>query len=102
MEGNDAACTSRTLVQTRTFGSAMRTSVRISPAWFIPSSITATRAPRSSESRESGRPMWLFRFPSFRITSQRVARNVAASSFVLVFPTLPVIATTVAPERRRT
>ena len=38
-------CASPTLVHTRTSGSAMPTSVRISPAWFMPSSTTATSGP---------------------------------------------------------
>ena len=41
-------CASPTLVQTRTSGSAMRTSVLISPAWFMPSSTTAIVRPLPS------------------------------------------------------
>jgi len=43
----------------------------------------------------------LLKFPRLRNTEYRAARNSAVSSFVVVFPALPVIATTVAPERRR-
>ena len=46
--------------------------------------------------------MWLFRFPLFRKTRYRVERNSAAISFVVVLPALPVMATTRAPDRRRT
>ena len=46
--------------------------------------------------------MWLFRFPLFRNTRYRVDRNSAAISFVVVLPALPVMATTRAPDRRRT
>ena len=58
-------------------------------------------AARSSSS-ESGRPMWLLRFPLFLKTRWRDARNSAATSLVVVLPALPVIATTRAPDRRRT
>ena len=53
-----------------------------SPAW------------RRSSSSESGRPMWLLRFPLFLNTRYRDARNSAATSLVVVLPALPVIATT--------
>ena len=56
---------------------------------------------RSSRS-ESGRPIWLFRFPLFLKTGKRADRNSATTSLVVVLPALPVIATTFAPERRRT
>ena len=46
--------------------------------------------------------MWLLRLPSFRNTRCRVPSKAAVSSFVVVLPTLPVIATTRAPDRRRT
>ena len=95
-------CASPTLVQTRTSGSAMPTSVRISPAWFMPSSTTATsgrvaaRAATAaarcgcSGSRGSGPPGTV------------AARNAAVISLVVVLPALPVIATTRAPDFRRT
>ena len=44
--------------------------------------------------------MWLFKLPLFRNTVYRVARSSAVTSFVVVLPALPVIATTFAPERR--
>ena len=101
-DGKNAAWTAATFVQTRTSGSAIPTSVRISPAWFIPNSTTATSGSSPSSMSDSGNPMWLFRLPRLRNTSYRVASNAAVSSFVVVFPTLPVIAMTRAPERRRT
>ena len=93
---------SPTLVQTRTSGSAMPTSVRISPAWFMPSSTTAISGRPRSSSSDSGRPMWLFRLPLFLNTRNRAASSSATTSFVVVLPALPVIATTLRPERRRT
>jgi len=39
--------------------------------------------------------MWLLKFPLLRNTRYRVDRNSAATSLVVVFPALPVIATTV-------
>ena len=56
---------------------------------------------RSSRS-DRGRPIWLFRLPLFRNTSKRADRNSATTSLVVVLPALPVIATTLAPDRRRT
>src|SRR5580765_1363318 len=50
---------------------------------------------------DSGRPMWLFKFPRFRITRYAVPRNSAVTSFVVVFPALPVIATTFVIEALR-
>jgi hypothetical protein len=46
--------------------------------------------------------MWLFRFPGFRYTVYRDARNSAAASLVDVLPALPVIATTDVPDSRLT
>ena len=51
---------------------------------------------------DSGSPMWLLKFPRLRITRYRAARNSAVTSFVVVFPALPVIATTLVPDSRRT
>ena len=80
----------------------MRTSVLISPVWFIPSSTTAISGRCLSSISDSGSPMWLLKFPRLRITRYRVARNSAVTSFVVVFPALPVIATTFVPDSRRT
>ena len=46
--------------------------------------------------------MWLFKFPSVRLTSYASASRAAVKSFVVVLPTLPVTATTRVPEARRT
>ena len=52
-EAKKPECASPTLVHTRTSGSATRTSVLISPAWFIPSSTTAISGRcRSSDQRQ--------------------------------------------------
>ena len=44
----------------------------------------------------------MFKLPLFRNTVYFADRNSAVSSFVVVLPALPVIATTFAPDRRRT
>ena len=62
-EAKKPRCASPTFVQTRTSGSAIATRVLISPAWFIPSSITATSGACRTCISESGRPMWLFNCP---------------------------------------
>ena len=67
-------CAAPTLVHTRTSGSASATSRAISPAWFMPSSTTATSGRRRSSSSESGSPMWLFRLPGV-CGSTRVPRR---------------------------
>jgi hypothetical protein len=46
--------------------------------------------------------MWLLRLPRLRNTLNCVESRSAVISFVLVLPALPVIATTLAPDRRRT
>ena len=94
-------CASPTLVHTRTSGSATRTSVLISPAWFIPSSTTAISGRCLSSMSDSGSPMWLLKFPRLRTTRYRAARNSPVTSFVVVLPALPVIATTFVPDSRR-
>src|SRR6187401_899755 len=68
----------------------------------MPSSTTAMSGRTVSSSSESGSPMWLFRFPALRYTAYPALRNDAAASFVDVLPALPVIATTRAPDLRRT
>src|SRR3954471_7387648 len=68
----------------------------------MPSSTTATSGIDRSSRSESGRPRSLFKLPFFRNTRKRLPRNSAATSFVVVFPALPVIATTFVPDRRRT
>src|SRR5438105_1046446 len=50
---------------------------------------------------DSGRPMWLFKLPRFRITRYFAPRNSAVTSFVVVLPALPVMATTFVPDACR-
>ena len=64
----------------------------------MPSSITAISGRCLSSISDSGSPMWLFKFPRLRTTRYRVARNSAVTSFVVVLPALPVIATTFVPD----
>ena len=71
-----------------------RRASRISPAWFIPSSTTAISGRRRRSMSDSGRPMWLFKFPRLRTTRYRNSSNSAVTSFVVVLPALPVMATT--------
>ena len=68
----------------------------------MPSSITATSGRRRSSRSESGSPIWLLKFPAFRNTSNSPSRSDAIASLVVVLPTLPVMATTLVPERLRT
>ena len=49
---------------------------------------------RAAACSDSGRPMWLFRFPLFFTTRYARRQNSAIVSFVVVLPALPVIATT--------
>lgn len=94
-------CASPTFVQTRTWGSAIETSLLISPAPLMPSSTTAQAGAVCSSNNESGSPMWLFRLPRLRNVVKRCASSVAVISLVVVLPALPVIATTVDAARRR-
>ena len=50
---------------------------------------------------DSGSPMWLLKFPRLRTTRYRASRNSLVTSFVVVLPALPVIATTFVPDSRR-
>ena len=68
----------------------------------MPSSTTAISGLVRNSRSESGRPIWLLRFPLFLNTRYRDARNSAATSFVVVLPALPVMATTRVPDRCRT
>ena len=68
----------------------------------MPNSTTATSGLVRNSRSESGRPIWLLRFPLFLNTRYRDDKNSADTSFVVVFPALPVIATTRDPERRLT
>ena len=79
----------------------MRTSVLISPAWFIPSSTTAISGRCLSSISDSGSPMWLLKLPAVPDHAIPRLEKLAVTSFVVVLPALPVIATTLAPDSRR-
>src|SRR5438552_11227858 len=67
----------------------------------MPSSTTAMSGRAVSSMSDSGRPMWLFKLPRFRITRYFAPRNSAVTSFVVVLPALPVMATTFVPDACR-
>ena len=94
-------CTGPTFVMTATSGAAMAASRRISPAWLIPISTTATSCPACRPSSVSGRPTRLFRFPSLRRTRQRAPAIAYVISLVVVLPLLPVMPTMRAGMRLR-
>ena len=64
----------------------------ISPGRLIPISITAASVSSESSAIICGTPSWPFLLPPVRSTFPMGARAVAVSSFVVVFPTLPVTA----------
>ena len=74
-------------------GFAIETSKDISPKWFIPISITATSS-SCNLSIVNGKPILLLLFPSVFNVLYFLDTTFATMSFVLVFPTLPVIAIT--------
>lgn len=85
-------------------GSAIARRRVISPGTFMPNSITATSAVSGNASSVSGTPTRLFRLPAVACTSSRLARTERVSSFVVVLPLEPAIATTgprAAHARRR-
>ena len=65
-----------------------------SPGRLIPISRTQKRCAGSSAKTTAGTPMRLFRFPAVKCVGATSARSAAVSSFVVVLPALPVIATT--------
>ncbi len=73
-------------------------SAAISPAWFIPISITATSCSASSRSSCSGRPKPLFRFPCDFSTRNFAPSTCATASLVVVFPADPVMPITRPPQ----
>ena len=81
-------------VMTPTSGLAQRDSRLISPAWFMPISMTAYCVPASIWNRVRGRPSSLFWLPSVLMVAPRALRAVAQNSLVVVLPTLPVTPTT--------
>ena len=64
-DAKNPRCASPTLVHTRTSGSAMPTSVRISPAMIHPELDDGDPAAWRELKEREGRPIWLFRLPLF-------------------------------------
>ena len=93
--------TAATIVTTPTVGRAMAESVAISPGWLVPSSTTAARCSAPSRRSVSGRPHWLLNDEAGLSTSPRVASTAAVSSFTVVLPIEPVMATTGTLKRER-
>ena len=72
-------------------GCAMDVRYAISPKWFMPISKTATSTSSSSAMMLMGRPRSLLWFPSLFAVRNAGASAQAIISFVVVFPTLPVM-----------
>ena len=87
-------CASPMFVITPWLGSAISHNLRISPAAFIPISSTISSSSVSTFTRLRGSPMWLLRLPAFLSVLYLVERTRYNISFVVVFPLLPVTATT--------
>ena len=66
-------------------------SLSISPRSLIPSSRTAYSVSFSIDITESGTPIRLFLFPFVTYASDDAAKTKPVMSFVVVFPTLPVM-----------
>ena len=81
-------------VMTHTSGLAIRLSLCISPKSLIPISRTAISQSSRICSTVSGSPTSLLKFPSVFRTRKPFDSTLATNSFVLVFPTLPVMPTT--------
>ena len=76
------------------FGFAILESKWISPKWFIPISNTKASISFGAFSIVNGIPILLLLFPTVLHILYFCATTLATKSFVLVFPTLPVIAIT--------
>ena len=100
--GKNSRCTAATFETTAQLGSAMRARTAISPAWFIPISMTATSCSGSSRRSWSGTPKWLLRFPADLRTLNLALRTWAIASLVVVLPAEPVTPMTRLPQARRT
>ncbi len=83
-----------TLSTTPTSGRAISTSRAISPSAYMLISSTATWWVGSRRSRVIGRPVSLFRLPSFRRVRSERLRTSATISFAIVLPVEPVMPTT--------
>ena len=99
---SSSRCTGAIAVTTATSGRATAASARIWPGPRIPISVTTTSVSGSIRHSVSGSPISLLK-PASAATSRTCGRRSAARmSFVEVFPTEPVIATTRAALRSRT
>ena len=85
---------SPTVVTTAISGRAIAESVEISPGSFEPISTTITSTSVGIESSVSGTPMRLLRLSGVACTARVIPSAARVRSFVVVFPTDPVIATT--------
>ena len=87
-------CSRCALLTSATVGPAIRASVAISPGWFMPSSITASRCVASSRSSVSGRPISLFRLPWVASVACgcQARRTAAIICVTVVLPLLPATA----------
>ena len=90
------------LVITPTSGSATRASSRICPAPRMAISTTATSVSGSISSSVSGTPISLLRLALVATVRATGRSSAARMSLVEVLPALPVMPTTLTPERRRT
>ena len=82
-------------------GATMSASLAISPNWLMPISTTAASTVSSSWNIVSGTPIWLFWLPCVFMTRLPAERARATISFVVVFPTLPVMPTIGIENRAR-
>ena len=82
-------------------GLASRDNRPISPALLMPISKTAALCTGISEKSMSGRPVSLFKLPSVFNVLYRADSTAWQNSFVVVFPTLPVTASTFTSKRLR-
>ena len=78
-------------VKTAHSGFTISTNRSISPGILIPISITANSVSSSSSNIISATPIWLFKFLYVLTVRYFISSTAAIISFVVVFPTLPVI-----------
>ena len=98
---SSSRCTGAIAVMTPTCGRAISASARIWPGPRIPISVTTISVPASARQSVSGTPSSLLYPSSADTTFARCRRSAVRMSFVEVFPTEPVIATTRAAMRLR-
>ena len=97
----NSICAVPMFVMSEQSGSAMSQRWAISPGWFVPISRTRKSASFGQLRMVIGSPMWLLKLPSVAWTLPTVERNALTSSFVVVLPAEPVMATTFALSERR-